>query len=226
MTTLGIIGSGNIGATVARLAVSAGHEVVISNSRGPETLADLVTELGPSARAATVAEAAAAGDVVVVSVPLKAYADMPVAPLAGKVVLDTANYYPQRDGHIADLDDKRATGSELLQRHLPTSYVVKVFNNITAKHLLHLARPAGAPDRSVLAIAGDDASAKATASDVIGALGYDTLDVGPLAEGWRFEPDRPAYGKPYLGRVEPFDDAGTPVDRATLADAVADAGER
>src|SRR5690348_18323058 len=101
MTTIGLIGSGHIGSTVARLAVAAGHDVVLSNSRGPETLADLVADLGPRARAATPAEAAAAGDVVVVSVPLKAYREVPVEPLRGKVVIDTNNYYPQRDGRIA-----------------------------------------------------------------------------------------------------------------------------
>ncbi|MDO9457511.1 NADPH-dependent F420 reductase [Nocardioides sp.] len=191
--TLGLIGAGNIGGTVARLAVAAGHDVVLSNSRGPETLADLVEELGPRARAATAAEAAAAGDVVVVSVPLKAYADVPVEPLAGKVVLDTNNYYPQRDGQIAELDDESTTVSELLQAHLPTSHVVKAFNNIYSLHLLSLARPSGDPERSVLAIAGDDADAKKTASDLLDSLGYDAHDVGPLAEGWRYQRDTPAY---------------------------------
>ena len=121
MTTWGFIGSGNIGSTVARLAIAAGHDVVISNSRGPETLADLVAELGPHARAATAAEAAEAGDVVVVTIPLKAYRDVPVDALAGKVVIDTMNYYPQRDGQIDELDDGSTTTSELLQAHLPQS---------------------------------------------------------------------------------------------------------
>ena len=96
----------------------------------PETLADLVDELGPHARAATAAEAAAAGDIVVVTVPLKAYREVPVEPLRGKVVIDTNNYYPERDGHIAELDDESTTTSELLQAHLPESRVVKAFNNI------------------------------------------------------------------------------------------------
>ncbi|MFJ2675608.1 NADPH-dependent F420 reductase, partial [Streptomyces sp. NPDC087525] len=104
MSTLGLIGSGHIGSTLARLGVAAGLDVVLSNSRGPETLAELVAELGPRARAATPAEAAAAGDWVVVTVPLKNYRQVPVAPLAGKVVLDTNNYYPERDGQIAELD--------------------------------------------------------------------------------------------------------------------------
>ena len=145
MTTIGLIGSGNIGGTVARLAVDAGYDVVLSNSRGPETLTDLVAELGPHARAATAAEAAAAGDIVVVTVPLKAYREVPVEPLRGKVVIDTNNYYPQRDGHIAELDDGSTTSSELLQAHLPESQVVKAFNNIYSGHLGSLQRPAGDP---------------------------------------------------------------------------------
>src|SRR5881398_1177898 len=157
MATIGFIGSGSIGGTVARLAIAAGHDVVLSNSRGPETLADLVAELGPRARAATPAEAAAAGDVVVVSVPLRAYRDVPIEPLAGKVVIDTNNYYPERDGHIPELDDRSATSSELLQRHLPASRVVKGFNNMYSGHLRSLPRPAGSLERSALPIAGDDA---------------------------------------------------------------------
>ena len=163
MTTWGFIGSGNIGSTVARLAIAAGHDVVLSNSRGPETLADLVSELGPRARAATAQDAASAGDIVVVTIPLKAYRDIPVDELAGKVVIDTMNYYPQRDGRLAALDDGSTTSSELLQAHLPQSHVVKGFNNIFFQHLRDLARPAaatGSDERSALAIAGDDADAK------------------------------------------------------------------
>jgi predicted dinucleotide-binding enzyme len=193
VTTIGLIGSGNIGSTVARLAVDAGHDVVISNSRGPETLADLVAELGPRARAATAAEAGAAGDIVVVTVPLKNYRDVPAEPLRGKVVIDTNNYYPDRDGHIAELDDESTTTSELLQAHLPESRVVKAFNSIYVAQLGTLQRPAGDPERSVLPIAGDDEAAKRTAAEFIESIGYDTHDVGPLAEGWRFQRDTAAY---------------------------------
>ena len=197
MTTIGFIGSGKIGSTVARLAVDAGHDVVLSNSRGPETLADLVAALGPHARAATAREAATAGDLVVVTIPLKAYREVPVAPLAGKTVLDTINYYPQRDDHVAELDDESTTSSELLQAHLPESHVVKVFNNINYRLLATLQRPAGDPERTALAIAGDDAGAKAAVAGFLDSIGYDAHDVGPLAEGWRFQPDTPAYGAPY-----------------------------
>ena len=118
MKTIGLIGAGKIGSQVARLAVRSGYDVVISNSRGPETLAELVDELGPKARAARPAEAAKAGDIVVVTIPLKNYRSVPVEPLAGKIVIDTNNYYPQRDGHIPELDTESTTTSELLQAHL------------------------------------------------------------------------------------------------------------
>jgi hypothetical protein len=224
MTTLGLIGSGNIGGTLARLAVAAGVDVVLSNSRGPETLEALVAELGPHARAATPAEAAAAGDVVVVTVPLHAYTAVPQAPLAGKVVIDTNNYYPDRDGRIAELDDGSATSSELLARHLPESHVVKAFNNIRSADLLALARPAGAPDRSALVIAGDSAEAKATATRLLDRLGYDVLDAGPLAEGRRYQPDTPAYGVPYIGAQGDATPAAADALRPLLAAADPSAG--
>jgi len=218
-TTVGFIGSGHIGGTVARLAVAAGYQVVLSNSRGPDTLADLVGALGPLARAADPAEAAAAGDLVVVSIPLRAYRSVPAQPLAGKVVMDTNNYYPQRDGHIAELDDGSTTGPELLRAHLGDARVVKVFNNIFFRYLAELARPAGAQDRSALPIAGDDAGAKAAVTAFLDAIGYDAVDAGPLGEGGRrFQVDTPAYGRPY---GIPGEDAATPagVDaiRAALA---------
>ena len=216
MTTIGLIGSGNIGSTVARLAVDAGHDVVLSNSRGPETLTDLVNELGPRARAAIAAEAAAAGYIVVVTVPLKAYRAVPVEPLRGKVVIDTNNYYPQRDGHIAELDDEATTSSELLQAHLPESRVVKAFNNIYFGHLGSLQRPAGHPERSVLAIAGDDAAAKQTVTEFLESIGYDAYDVGPLREGWRYQRDTPAYVTPYFAPGGDHTGPGAPVTAAQL----------
>ena len=193
MTTLGLIGAGNIGGQLARLAVARDVDVVISNSRGPETLTELVAELGPRARAGTAAEAAAAGDLVVVTVPLKNYAQVPVAPLAGKIVIDTNNYYPQRDGQIAELDDERTTVSELLQAHLPESKVVKAFNNIMAADLTADGAPAGSPDRRALPVAGDDAEAKRVVVELLDSYGFDAVDVGALADGWRFQRDTPAY---------------------------------
>jgi predicted dinucleotide-binding enzyme len=192
--TIGFIGAGHIGSQVARLAVKAGHDVVLSNSRGPETLAALVKELGPRARAGTTEEAATAGDVVVVTVPLKNYREVPVAPLAGKVVIDTNNYYPQRDGHIPELDDESTTTAELLQAHLPTSKVVKAFNHIQAAHLTTDGRPPGTPNRRALVIAGDDAQAKAMVTTLLDQFGFDVVDAGPLREGWRIQRDTPGYG--------------------------------
>jgi 8-hydroxy-5-deazaflavin:NADPH oxidoreductase len=194
MTTIGFIGAGNIGQAVARLALEHAYDVVISNSRGPETLDDVVARLGPNAEADTAEGAAARGDIVVVTIPLKAYRDVPVEPLAGKVVIDTNNYYPQRDGRIEELEDGSTTSSSLLQRHLPDSHVVKAFNHIMSAHLLEHAQAAGTADRRALAIAGDDADAKATVGRLIDELGFDVVDIGTLAESWRIQPDTPGYG--------------------------------
>jgi 8-hydroxy-5-deazaflavin:NADPH oxidoreductase len=194
MPTIGLIGSGRIGSQLARLAVKVGYDVVLSNSRGPDTLKELVGELGPKARAGTVDEAARAGDIVVVTIPLEAYRAVPVEPLAGKVVIDTMNYYPQRDGHITALDDETTTTSELLQAHLPRSKVVKAFNHIYAAALTTDGQNPGAPNRRALAIAGNDADAKAIVGRFIDQIGFDVIDLGPLSEGWRIQRDTPGYG--------------------------------
>jgi predicted dinucleotide-binding enzyme len=194
MTTIGFIGAGHIGSQVARLAVAHGCDIVISNSRGPETLTTLVAELGPHSRAATALDAARAGDIVVVTVPLKNYRQVPVEPLVGKIVIDTNNYYPQRDGHILELDNESTTTSELLQAHLPTSKVVKAFNHIYAAQLTTDGQPAGSKNRRALVIAGDDRDAKATVSALLDQFGFDTVDAGPLKEGWRIQRDTPGYG--------------------------------
>ncbi len=194
MTTVGLIGAGHIGSQVARLSVAAGYDVVISNSRGPETLSALVAELGPKARASTALDAAKAGDIVVVTIPLKSYRTVPVEPLVGKVVIDTNNYYPQRDGHIPELDNESTTTAELLQAHLPTSKVVKAFNHIYAAQLTTDGQPAGSKNRRALVIAGDDQGAKATVTRLLDQFGFDTVDAGPLKERWRIQRDTPGYG--------------------------------
>ena len=194
MMTIGLIGAGNIGSQVARLAVANGYKVVISNSRGPESLASLVAELGPAARAATVEEAAKAGDMVVVTVPLKNYRVVPAELVAHKIVIDTNNYYPERDGHIPELDNESTTTAELLQAHLPTSKVVKAFNHIRAAELTTDGQPAGTENRRALVIAGDDAEAKKAVSALLDQFGFDTVDAGPLKEGWRIQRDTPGYG--------------------------------
>ena len=193
MTTIGIIGAGNIGSQVARAAISRGYDVVISNSRGPATLTELVAELGPKAVAATPAEAGAAGDFVVVSVPLKNFRDVPVKPLDGKIVIDTNNYYPERDGQIAALDSESETVSGMLQAHLPGSRVVKGFNHIPSADITTDSSPSGTPHRRALAIAGDDGGSNAFVATFLDELGFDSVDVGPLADSWRVERDQPAY---------------------------------
>jgi predicted dinucleotide-binding enzyme len=197
MTTIGFIGAGHIGGTLAQLAISHGYDVVVSNSRGPETLTDLVQQLGDRARAGTAAEAAEAGDVVVVTIPTKNVNEVPVAPLAGKVVIDTNNYYPQRDGQIEALDNESTTVSELLQTHLPESHVVKAFNHIMFSDLATQGVPAGTPERRALAVAGDSDEARAAVSELIDELGFDAVDVGALSEGWRYQRDTEAYVRRY-----------------------------
>ena len=192
--TIGLIGAGHIGSQLARLSVQHGYDVVVSNSRGPETLKDLVHELGLRARAGTVIEAAEAGDLVVVTIPLKNIGDVPASPLAGKIVIDTDNYYPERDGHIAELDHEETTTSELLQRHLPGSKVVKAFNHIYAAALTTDGQPAGTPKRRALAIAGNDSDAKRVVAQLIDRFGFDVVDIGPLHESWRIQRDTPGYG--------------------------------
>ncbi|TQJ29846.1 NADPH-dependent F420 reductase [Microbacterium sp. SLBN-146] len=193
MTTFGIIGAGHIGQTLAQGLVDRGYDVVISNSRGPETLADLVADLGPRARAATATDAAEAADIAIVTVPLKAYQEVPVEPLAGKIVLDTNNYYWERDGRIADLDEKRTTTTGMLQEHLPTSRIAKAFNHIMSEDILTTGSPAGTPDRRALATAGDDADAVAVVEKLYDEFGFDTVNIGSIAESWRVERDQPAY---------------------------------
>jgi len=193
MTTIGIIGSGNIGTAVARAAIGIGDDVVISNSRGPESLTDKVSELGEHAKAGTVAEAAAAGELILVAIPLAAITALDAADFDGKVVIDANNYYPQRDGQIAELDDESTTTSELLQRHLPGAKVVKAFNHIMAAEILSTATEAGTTGRRALIVAGDDQAAKDAVAVFLDAIGFDAVDIGPLAEGWRIQRDTPGY---------------------------------
>jgi hypothetical protein len=194
MTTIGFIGSGHIGGNVARAAIAKGYSVVLSNSRGPETLADLVAELGARATAASGAEAAAAGDFVVVSIPLMAAPTVPIAPLAGKVVIDTNNYYFERDGHIKEIDDHELTVSGLLQRHLSGAQVAKGFNHIQSDQILGDALPSGTPGRRALATASDFPEAIELVTRFFDEIGFDTVNIGSLAESRRIDRDMPGYG--------------------------------
>ncbi|MGP3534593.1 NADPH-dependent F420 reductase [Microbacterium sp. RD1] len=194
MTRVGIIGAGRIGSTLARGLADRGYDVVLANSRGPQTLARLAAEIGDRVTPGTVEEAAEQGDFVIVTVPLKAYREIPAAPLAGKVVLDTNNYYFERDGHFPELDRKAATTSGLLQEHLSRSKVAKAFNHIHSGDILADGTAPGTPGRRALATASDFADAAAVVTTVYDEFGYDTVNIGPLSESWRVERDQPAYG--------------------------------
>ncbi|MGX1175532.1 NADPH-dependent F420 reductase [Pseudomonas sp. R151218B TE3479] len=202
MTTIGIIGAGEVGSHIARAAIANGYEVVIANSRGPETLRGLVEALGPSARAATAAGAAAAGDFVIVAVPLKVDNDMPVEALAGKVVLDTNNYMVWRDGHIPVIDSGQKTVHELRQEQLPTSRVVKAFTHIQAPRILTWGRPAGSPDRLALSASSDYADGLEIVTRLYDQFGFDTVDNSPLSESWRSAPGQPAWKQERQSRSE------------------------
>jgi predicted dinucleotide-binding enzyme len=188
---IGIIGAGFVGRAIGKLAVRSGHQVMLSNSRGPQTLFSL--RYGIGCEVGTVEEAAAFGNIIVVAIPLGAYRSVPVELLAGKVVIDTNNYYPERDGSIPELDAGVTTTSELLARHLPQSRIVKAFNAITMNDLEKDGLPSGSPDRRALPLAGDDSGDKAIALRLYDEFGFDAVDVGPLAEGWRFERGTPVY---------------------------------
>jgi EmrB/QacA subfamily drug resistance transporter len=191
---IGIIGAGRIGGTLASAFVRAGHEVAISNSRGPDTVGPLVEELGGRARAVTSAEAADFGDVVVVSVPFGRYRELPTEHFDGKVVIDTTNYDPNRDGHFDQLDSDRTTSSELLQAQLPRVRVVKAFNALRWDRLRDDGRPAGDPERLGIPISGDDEDAKRIVAELIGQIGFDPVDAGTLADGGRkHQPGAPIY---------------------------------
>jgi 8-hydroxy-5-deazaflavin:NADPH oxidoreductase len=182
---IGIIGAGKIGGTLAGHFVRLRHEVAVSNSRGPETLEDLVGELGEHGRAMTVRDAVRFGDVVVVSIPFGRYRELPTDGFEGKIVIDANNYYPGRDGHVAELDRDRTTSSELLQEHLLGSHVVKAFNAIHWGRLRSMGRPSGDPRRIGIPLSGDDENAKETVATLIDQIGFDPVDAGSLSEGGR-----------------------------------------
>lgn len=188
---IGIIGAGFVGRSIAKLALQAGHEVMLSNSRGPQTLFSLRPMIGCQVGSAD--EAAEFGEVVVIAAPLSAVNALPVAGIKNKQVLDAVNYYPDRDGEIAELDSGQTTTSELLARILPAARITKAFNAIPMTQLESDGLPAGAENRRALPLAGDDAEGKAIAAALYEAFGFDAVDAGPLSEGWRFERGTPAY---------------------------------
>lgn len=194
---IGIIGAGHIGANAARLFIKAGHEVAISNSRGPETLSEFVAELGENARAATAEHAAAFGNVVFVSIPFGKYRELPADTLRDKIVIDSNNYYPDRDGNYVELDEGRTTSSELLAGHLAGSQVVKAFNTIWFEHLKTQGNTALPPEeRRVIFMAGDTEEAKETVAKLIDDIGFAAVDTGSLRSGGkRQQPGSDIYNK-------------------------------
>lgn len=225
--TIGIIGSGHIGTDVATLALAAGHDVVLSNSRGPASLVDLVNDLGDAAAADTVRGAAERADIVVLALPINAYSTLPTDALDGKVVVDATNYYPERNGVIAELVGGAITSSEFLSDRLPGARIVKGLNNVDFIRLPQLARPSGAADRSALPIAGDDRAAKSAVTSFLDAIGFDALDLGDLAEGWRSQPGTPIYVAPYFRAPEPpLEDPMLNFVQATSVAVPADDAER
>jgi predicted dinucleotide-binding enzyme len=191
---IGIIGSGSIGASAARLFAQVGHEVALSNSRGPGSLASLVEDIGPRARAATVEEAASFGDVVLVAIPFFAYETLTAEPLVGKVVVDAMNYYARRDGEI---DFNGLSSTEAVARHLPDSRVVKAFNTMYYETLRTEGQPsAPAEECLVLFVAGNDGEAKTVVSRLIEEVGFTPVDTGSLSDGRKQEPGSPIYNVP------------------------------
>ena len=182
---IGIVGSGNVGSTLAELFIRAGHEVTLSHAGAPDELRDLVTRLGERARATTVTEAVRQGDVVVLALPFGRYRELPPEPFRGKIVVDATNYYPSRDGVFAEIDDGRATSSELIDRHLGEARLVKALNNLPMAVLEEKARPRGAPDRIALPLSSEYPEAKSVVARLIDQIGFDPVDLGGLVDGGR-----------------------------------------
>lgn len=193
MTTIGVIGAGHIGRNFSIAAIRAGYDIVISNATGPDTLTGLIAELGPQARAATAADAAAAGDFALVATPMAGIDGVPVEPLAGKVVLTTNNYFAERDGPNAQIDSGELTVPQYVQAHLPTSKVARAFNHIEAAQIVSDGRPRGTGDRRALAYAAGDPEAKRRAAELYEAFGFDAVEVGGLDEAWRLDVDQPTF---------------------------------
>jgi 8-hydroxy-5-deazaflavin:NADPH oxidoreductase len=191
---IGIIGAGHVGGTLARQFAAAEHEVAVSNSRGPHTLRALVAELGDHGHAATAEEAAEFGEVLVVSVPFGHYAEVPTSGTTGKPVIDTTNYFPERDGHYPQLDNGSTTSSEMMQAHLSGAHVVKAFNAMRWDHLRDYVRTGGAMTRYGIPVSGDNSAAKLVVLDLVDEMGFEPVDAGDLAHGGRrHQPGTPVF---------------------------------
>jgi len=193
MPTIGIIGSGRVGQSIAKAAIANGYDVVLSNTQGPESLVDVVNKLGPHATAATPAEAAGSCDFAVVAIPITTIDQVPVDPLAGKVVISTINYFPDRLGDIPEIDNGTTTAPGLLQAHLPKSHVVRAFSMIAAADMSEDGHPEGDPKRRALTLSGDDPAAKKLVTGLYNQFGFDALDIGGLNESWRVDAGQKAF---------------------------------
>ena len=192
---IGVIGAGFIGRLIAIHSVRNGHDVMISNSRGPNSLRSAVAAI--KCKSGFAEDAAKFGDIVFLAIPFSNYRSLPAQALAKKIVVDANNYYPDRDGPIPELDSGEATTSELTAAYLKDSKIVKAFNAIMANDLEKDGLPVGSAGRRALPIAGDDKAAKAVVAKLVDEFGFDVVDAGPLSEGWRFERARPAYCVPF-----------------------------
>jgi predicted dinucleotide-binding enzyme len=188
MSTIGFIGSGNVGQALARAVIGRGHEVIMSNSRGPSTLSALTGVLGQRARAGSAAEAIEQADIVVLAIPFTSIDQLPAAAINGKVVVDATNYWAPRDGHIAVIDSGDTTSSEMVAERLPGARIVKAFNSIMAADINQHARPSGRAGRRAIPIAGDDPTSKEIVAALIDEVGFDVVDLGPLAAGRSIDP--------------------------------------
>jgi 8-hydroxy-5-deazaflavin:NADPH oxidoreductase len=193
---IGIIGAGNIGGNAAMLFAKAGHEIAIANSRSPETLADLVSEIGGNAKAVTAEEAIKFGEIVFISIPLGKINELPVDGFEGKIVIDSNNYYPERDGQIAELDSNEKASSELLAEHLKGAKIVKAFNTIWSEHLKTQGDTSlPLEERRAIFIAGDDADAKQTVTKLIEEIGFAAIDTGELRDSATQQPGSAIYNR-------------------------------
>jgi len=188
---IGIIGTGNIGSTLAGYLTALGHQVMIANSRGPKSLGEMAAKTG--ATAVTTEAAAGADDLIIIAIPNKAVVNLPIEILSASAatIVDAGNYYPSRDGQIADIESG-LTDSEWVAKVIGHP-VIKAFNNIIAPSLASKAIPAGSPNRIALSVAGDDQQQKQTVIDLVDEIGFDAIDGGTLSESWRQQPGAPAY---------------------------------